>query len=180
MSKWKQIFLSLLLSNAHHWKTAVYFQYIRVFLTQSRLNSLDFNQDDVIKILRALNIHKCCGHDDISIRTIVNEFFYLKIQLYRLITLIFGQVLISFLRIRRTTRNYLITINQFLFLPIFRKIFEKIIFNKIYNFQLDKKLRNPNESWIRPSDPCINQLLAITREVFEDFDCNPFLIGPFS
>ena len=25
----------------------------------------------------------------------------------------------------------------------------------------------------RPSDSCINQLLAITHEIFEPFDCNP-------
>ena len=44
-------------------------------------------------------------------------------------------------------------------LPIFGKTFEKIIFNRIYNFLLQ--------------DSCINQLLAITHEIFEAFDCNP-------
>ena len=44
-------------------------------------------------------------------------------------------------------------------LPIFGKTFEKIIFNRIYNFLLE--------------DSCINQLLAITHEIFEAFDCNP-------
>ena len=44
-------------------------------------------------------------------------------------------------------------------LPIFGKTFEKSIFNRIYNFLLE--------------DSCINQLLAITHEIFEAFDCNP-------
>ena len=44
-------------------------------------------------------------------------------------------------------------------LPIFGKTFEKIIFNRIYNFLLE--------------DSCINQLLTITHEIFEAFDCNP-------
>ena len=44
-------------------------------------------------------------------------------------------------------------------LPVFGKTFEKIIFNRIYNFLLE--------------DSCINQLLAITHEIFEAFDCNP-------
>ena len=60
-------------------------------------------------------------------------------------------------------------------MPIFRKIFENIIFNKIYNFLLDEKSLNPNQSRFRPSDSCINQLLAITHEIFETFDCNPSL-----
>ena len=42
----------------------------QIFLTQSRLSSLDFNEDEILKIIRALNIHKAHGHDDISIRMI--------------------------------------------------------------------------------------------------------------
>ena len=60
-------------------------------------------------------------------------------------------------------------------LPIFGKIFEKIIFNKIYHFLLEERLLNPNQSGFRQSDSCINQLLAITHEIFEAFDCNPTL-----
>ena len=60
-------------------------------------------------------------------------------------------------------------------LSIFRNIFQKIIFNKIYHFLLQERLLNPNQSGFRPSDSCINQLLAITHEIFEAFDCNPTL-----
>ena len=42
----------------------------QIFLAQSRLSSLDFNEDEILKIIRALNIHKAHGHDDISIRMI--------------------------------------------------------------------------------------------------------------
>ena len=42
----------------------------QIFLTQSRLNSLDFNEDEIIKIIRALNVNKAHGCDDISIRMI--------------------------------------------------------------------------------------------------------------
>ena len=60
-------------------------------------------------------------------------------------------------------------------LPIFCKIFEKVAFNRIYNFLLNERLLNPNKSGFRPSDSCINQVLAITHEIFESFDCNPSL-----
>ena len=60
-------------------------------------------------------------------------------------------------------------------LPIFGKIFEKIIFNKIYHFLLEERLLNLNQSGFPPFDSCINQLLAITHEIFEAFDCNPTL-----
>ena len=35
------------------------------FLTQSRMVSLNFNEDEILKIIRALNIHKAHGYDDI-------------------------------------------------------------------------------------------------------------------
>ena len=60
-------------------------------------------------------------------------------------------------------------------LPIFGKIFEKIIFNKIYHFLLEERLLNPNQSGFRPSDSCINQLLTITHKTFKAFDCSPTL-----
>ena len=60
-------------------------------------------------------------------------------------------------------------------MPIFGKIFEKIIFNKIYNFLLEENLPNPNQSGFRPSDSCINQLISIALEIFKVFDCNPSL-----
>ena len=37
----------------------------QIFLTQSRLVSLDFNKDETFKIVTALNTHKTYGHDDI-------------------------------------------------------------------------------------------------------------------
>ena len=42
----------------------------QMFLAQNRLNSIDFNEDEVLKIIRALNIRKAHGLDDISIRMI--------------------------------------------------------------------------------------------------------------
>ena len=40
---------------------------------------------------------------------------------------------------------------------------------------MEENLVNSNQSGFHPSDSCINQLLAITHEIFEAFDCNPSL-----
>ena len=58
-------------------------------------------------------------------------------------------------------------------LPIFSKVFEKIIFNKMYTFLQDEQLLNPNKSGFRPSDLCINQLLSITHEISQSLDATP-------
>ena len=60
-------------------------------------------------------------------------------------------------------------------LPIFGKLFEKFIFNRIHNFLSQEKLINPNQSGFCPSDFYVNQLIAVTYEIFEAFDCNPSL-----
>ena len=60
-------------------------------------------------------------------------------------------------------------------LPIFGKIFQKVVFNRIYNFFSNGRLLNPKQFGLRTSGSCINQLFAITHEIFESFDCNPSL-----
>ena len=51
-------------------------------------------------------------------------------------------------------------------LSTFGKIFEKTIFSRIYKLLLEENLLNPNQSGFRLSDSCVNQLLAITHEIF--------------
>ena len=98
----------------------------------------------------------------------------MKIQLNHPVILTFGKDPISFLYIKNDkplVNNY----RPISLLPIFGKIFEKIIFDEIYNFLLEEKPLNPNQPGFRPSGSCINQLLAITHEIFEAFDCYPSL-----
>ena len=153
----------------------------QIFLTQSRLTSLDFDEDELLKIIRALNINKAHGHDDISIRMI-------KIcdkSLIKPLTFLFKTsvrsshypdiwkksniIPVHTKNDKRLVNNY----RPISLLPVFGKIFEKIVFNKIYKLLLKEKLLNPNQSGFRPSDSCINQLIAITHEIFKAFDCNP-------
>ena len=42
----------------------------QMFFIRSRLNCINFNEDEILKIIRALNILKVHGHDDIFIRMI--------------------------------------------------------------------------------------------------------------
>ena len=154
------------------------------FLTQSKLTSLDFNEKEIFKIIRALNIHKAHGHDDISVRMIK---ICDKSLLKPLILLFQNSTKLSYYPYiwkrsdiiipvhKKNDKQLVKTYRPMSLLPIFGKIFEKIIFNKIYHFLLEEKLLNPNQSGFRSSDSCINQLLAITHEIFEAFDCNPSL-----
>ena len=155
----------------------------QLFLTQSRLTSLDLDNDELLKIIRALNINKGHGHDDISIRMI-------KIcdkSLIKPLMLMFKKSIRSpyypdiwkksnIIPVHKKNDKRLVNNYRVIsLLPVFGKIFEKIIFNKIYNYLSKENLLNPNQSGFRPSDSCINQLITITHEIFEAFDCNPSL-----
>ena len=147
----------------------------------SRLNSINLNKEDFLKIIRALNIHKAHSHDHISIRMITT----CDKSLLKPLILSFENSTKSFCCTDIWKRSNIIPAHKMndqqlvnnhrpiSLLPIFGKIFEKIIFNKVYNFLLDEKLPNPNQPIFRPSDSCFNQLLAIIHEIFEAFDCNP-------
>ena len=153
----------------------------QTFLTQSRLCSLDIKEDEILKIILALNINKARGHDDISIKMIkicdkslVKPLpllfdYSIKNSCYPDIWKKSNIVPVHKKNDKRLVNNY----RPISLLPIFGKIFEKIIFNRMYNFLLNENLLNPNQSGFHPSDSCINQLIAITHEIFEAFDCNP-------
>ena len=57
-------------------------------------------------------------------------------------------------------------------LPIFGKIFERLIFNSLFKYIDENELLNPNQSGFRPFDSCVNQRLSINHEIFSDFDCD--------
>ena len=60
-------------------------------------------------------------------------------------------------------------------LPVFSKIFEKLIFDCIYDFLDQNCLLKANQSGFRPVDSSINQLIAITHNIFTAFDIKPSL-----
>ena len=106
--------------------------------------SLDFNENELLKIIRALNINKAHGHDDISIRMIR----ICDKSLIKPLTLIFKKSIRSSCypdiwkksniipvhkkNDKRLVNNY----RPISLLPVFGKNFEKMIFNRIYNHLL--------------------------------------------
>ena len=55
-------------------------------------------------------------------------------------------------------------------LPICSKIFERLIYIEMFTFFTENNLISPNQSGFRPGDSCVNQLLAITHEIYKSFD----------
>ena len=58
-------------------------------------------------------------------------------------------------------------------LPICTKVFEKIIFNSLFEFLDTSKLLNKNQSGFHPSDSCVHQLLSVAHKIYKAFNANP-------
>ena len=55
-------------------------------------------------------------------------------------------------------------------LPICGKIFERILYNSLFDFLNQNDLISPAQSGFKPGDSCINQLLSITHEIYHSMD----------
>ena len=50
------------------------------------------------------------------------------------------------------------------------KIFERLWYDRMFDFFIENILTSENQSSFRPVDSCINQLLSITHEIYQSFD----------
>ena len=55
-------------------------------------------------------------------------------------------------------------------LPITGKIFERLLYNQMFEIFIRNDLISQNQSSLKPGDSCTNQLLAITHEIYKSFD----------
>ena len=54
--------------------------------------------------------------------------------------------------------------------PICGKIFERLIFNSLYDYVEENKLLSMHQSGFWSKDSCINQLLSIVHNLYKGFD----------
>ena len=152
-------------------------------LTNDQLTTLDIKEEDILKVIRNLKSNKAHGWDTISIRMLK----ICDVSITKPLTFLFKNCLSEcvFPEIwkkanvvpifkkgsRQDFKNY----RPISLLPICGKIFERIIFNSIFNFIEERKLLSQNQSGFKPQDSCVHQLLSITNSIYSSFDCNPSL-----
>ena len=55
-------------------------------------------------------------------------------------------------------------------LPICAKIFERIIYYRIFEYLTENDLITEHQSGFKPKDYCINQLLSVTHDIYKSLD----------
>ena len=58
-------------------------------------------------------------------------------------------------------------------LLIFGKIFERVIYNSLFNYFISNRLFTPSQSGFLPGDLCVVQLLSIIHKIRAALDENP-------
>ena len=143
-------------------------------ITDSKLSSLQFEDKDIIEIIRSLDINKAHGHDDISV-------WLLKIcdlAIIKPLSIIFRNCInhstfpdlwkksnicpIHKKGDKQIINNY----RPVSLLPICGKIFERLIFNSLFEYLEKYKLLSAHQSGFRVNDSCVDQLLSIVHNIY--------------
>ena len=74
---------------------------------------------------------------------------------------------------RKEDKNLLTNYRLISLLPIFSKIFERVIYNSLFNHFQSNKVFTSSQSGFLPGDLCIAQLLSIIHEIQTAFGNNP-------
>ena len=142
------------------------------------LSSIAFEINDIEKIIKNLDPNKSHGHDILSIRMLklCGESIYKPLNLIFKSCLKTGQFLSEWKKAnvvpvfkkgdKQLVKNY----RPISLLPITGKIFERLLYNQMFGFFMRNDLISQNQSGFKPGDSCINQLLAITHEMYKSFD----------
>ena len=74
---------------------------------------------------------------------------------------------------KRNPNNFKENYRPISVLPILGKMFEKVLFESLYDYFINNNLLTPCQSGFIKGDSCVNQLLAITHEIHKNLDANP-------
>ena len=127
-----------------------------------RLSSITREDNDILKIIRSLDISKAHGFDDISVRMVK----LCEDSLVKSFSIIFQNCINSSVFPERWKKPNIVSIHKkndkqlinsyrpVSLLPVRSRIFEIIIFNSIFQYIEENILLNVNQSGFQPCDSC--------------------------
>ena len=147
------------------------------------LANIAISDEKVLKIIQSLNPNKAHGWDGIAVRMIkvCDSSLLVPLKIIFDSCIIHGSFPEAWKRAnvvpihKKNSKNLKQNYRPISLLPIFGKIFEKLIFNSLYQHLNVNGLLNPNQSVFHPGDSTINQLLSIVHTISAAFNCNPTL-----
>ena len=153
------------------------------YKTNKGINDIKFEVSDILKIIKDLNPNKAHGHDGVSIKMIqmCDESIIIPLKLVFESAIRSGHFPDTWKKgiiipvHKKESKNLVKNYRPISLLPVFGKMFEKIIYNNLYNYFQENQFLTENQSGFRKGDSCISQLIAITHKIYKAFDGNPSL-----
>ena len=147
-------------------------------LTDKSLVDINITQEKIRKIIKRLDPNKAHGHDMISIRMIqlCGETISKPLEMIYKTCLQLGVYPSEWKKAnivpihKKGDKQILKNYRPVSLLPICGKVFERLIYDEMFEFFNENELISPNQSGFKPGDSCIYQLLSITHEIFTSFD----------
>ena len=138
--------------------------------THESLSTIHFSTDDILKIIRNLDLNKAHAHDMITIRMIK----LCEISICRPLKLIFQSCLESGKFPTEWKKANVVPVHKKCDKQILKNyrpvsllpIVSKIVWQDVW-ISMENNLISKHQSGFRPGDSCINQLLPITNEIYQ-------------
>ena len=153
------------------------------YKVNSKIEDVSFSEHEIVSIIQSLNSNKAHGWDGISIRMIkiCDETIALPLKIIFDTALKSGSYPDKWKRAnvvpvhKKESKNMLKNYRPISLLPVCGKIFKKCIYNSLYSYLESNDILSKSQSGFRKGDSCISQLLAITHEIYSNFDAYPSL-----
>ena len=145
---------------------------------ESYLYSVNFSAEDILQIINNLDSAKADGHDEIRIKMlkICSSSVGRPLQIIYKSCLNRGKFLQEWKKsnvvpvLKKNEKHLVKNDPSIPLLPIYCKIFERILYNSSFNFLNQNDLISPAQSGFKSGDSCINQLLSIYHSIDKGYE----------
>ena len=151
-----------------------------ILLTDGKIDHITIDNDEIISLIRNLDPNKATDSDGISGQMLL----LCDDSVILTLNIIFKNILLTSIYpdlwkladvtpvFKKGDKQLIKNYRSISLLPICSKIFEKIIFEKLYSYLNANNLLTKNQSGFRPGDSTTNQLLYLVNEIHLAFE-NP-------
>ena len=138
------------------------------YKTEKRLTSFDIKEDDILLIIKNLKVNKAHRWDQLSIRMIKACSNSISFPLKLIFKSMINEGVFpedwkksSVVPIhKKESKNLIKNFRPISLLPIFSKVFQRLVFNALFNFFLQNKLFTPCQSGFIPGDSRMKSIKA--------------------
>ena len=141
------------------------------------ISTVTFAGDDIATLIQNLDPDEAHGHDMLSIRMykLSGKSICKPLNLIFQSCIKHGEFPIEWKKTdgvlvhKKSNKQILKNYRPVSLLPICGKIFERLLYNRQYEYFIENELISSSQSGFKSGDSCINQLLSITHDIYQSF-----------